>query len=676
MENLLILLGFLLAPAVVEAQSTERDGYHPMLKEGKVWNLMAYEYISGFDYETGEGYEKRKSYPVVAALHGDTLINGNRYLKLYYTGDEGKYYHSAWREEGRKVYTVRDGETEDVLIFDFGMEINAISQFESARKVQLTKTDVVNVNGELFFRQSFTSTRDYGIRDETPDVIAVEGVGSNHYGIFSCGLFAIPVGGVKEDDPSYYESSTLDFLSCEEDGKVIFTKDDFNKEAYVEPTEAYQPMIKEGRTWRYTYHHWNHEDGIDDYWTTFTVDYTLRGDTIIDGRQCKKMYQKREGLNEKYYGAWYEDGRKVYVIYPNSPDYPSEYNNPQLFFDFGTAIGETSPTLWGETTSPLLRKEDINVYGQTMKLYVMHEPYGPGTIVQGKWGGACFVEGVGSMRGILPDDMTTCICDYETFDFCYESGRTIFTKHDFYRAPYEGAAEPYRQFLKSGKQWVYKDVKYFPYVEETGDQVEGHVEELFAVELSDPLLIDGKECYRMKSRDEDGVASTNMLWYEDGGKVYYVIDDDMSHPSLAFDFNLKKDGVTRTAYYDGKILGFEDFASNNLSFRRIIFDWGGALVEGIGHQNGILPLEQPIGIGYAYSNELFEACYEGDICIFTYNDFQTKGNPVSDVDGIGKAIVSYPSSQHGKTYDLQGRRLSQLPKKGVYIVNGKKIVIK
>ncbi|MBQ6653061.1 MAG: hypothetical protein IJM81_06675, partial [Prevotella sp.] len=462
----------------------------------------------------------------------------------------------------------------------------------------------------------------------------------------------------------------------EEDGKVIFTKDDFNKEAYVEPTEAYQPMIKEGRTWRYTYHHWNHEDGIDDYWTTFTVDYTLRGDTIIDGRQCKKMYQKREGLNEKYYGAWYEDGRKVYVIYPNSPDYPSEYNNPQLFFDFGTAIGETSPTLWGETTSPLLRKEDINIYGQTMKRYVMHEPYGPGTIVQGKWGGACFVEGVGSMRGILPDDMTTCICDYETFDFCYESGRTIFTKHDFYRAPYEGAAEPYRQFLKSGKQWVYKDVKYFPYVEETGDQVEGHVEELFAVELSDPLLIDGKECYRMKSRDEEGVADTNMLWYEDGGKVYFVINDDMSHPSLAFDFNLKKDGVTRTAYYDGKILGFEDFASNNLSFRRIIFDWGGALVEGIGHQNGILPLEQPIGIGYAYSNELFEACYEGDICLFTYNDFQTKGNPVSDVDGIGKTIVSNPFSQYGKTYDLQGRRLSQLPKKGVYIVNGKKIVIK
>ena len=656
---------FIICCFVVGAISKVADDYTylPMLVDGRTWN---YVYHKVTEDEDGQVTDEPQPDLVSYTIQGDTVIEGKACKKLYKKVGDKVSYDSSWYEDGKKVYVCNDGSEHFTPMFDFSQKEDNIFVLELEKlysmKFASIEKDYILVSNTLRRRHRFMESNDGNIYETER---AVEGIGGRDglFGIFQPTL-------VCHCD---YE----EFVSCEEDGEVIFTKDDFNKEAYVEPTEDYQPMIKEGRTWRYTYHHWNHEDGIDDYWTTFTVDYTLRGDTIIDGRQCKKMYQKREGLNEKYYGAWYEDGRKVYVIYPYNPDYPSEYNKPQLFFDFGTAIGETSPTLWGESTNPLLRKEDINVYGQTMKRYVMHEPYGPGTIVQGKWGGACFVEGVGSMRGILPDDMTTCICDYETFDVCYENGKTIFTKHDFYRAPYEGAAEPYRQFLKSGKQWVYSDVKFFPYVEETGKEVEERVEKLFAVGLSDPLLINGKECYRMECRDEEGVASTNMLWYEDGGKVYYVIDDDMSHPSLAFDFNLKKDEVTQTEYYDGKVTGFEDFASNNLSFRRVILDeWGLALVEGIGHENGILTLEQPVGIGYAYSNEYFEACYEGDVCIFTYNDFQTKGTPVSDVDGIEKPIVSYPFSQHGKTYDLQGREVTTPQPGHIYIKDGRKFMAK
>lgn len=49
------------------------------------------------------------------------------------------------------------------------------------------------------------------------------------------------------------------------------------------------------------------------------------------------------------------------------------------------------------------------------------------------------------------------------------------------------------------------------------------------------------------------------------------------------------------------------------------------------------------------------------------------GNKPSD--GIDVAKSESGKEQEGRIYDLQGRRINALPKKGLYIVDGKKIVV-
>ena len=111
------------------------------------------------------------------------------------------------------------------------------------------------------------------------------------------------------------------------------------------------PMLEQGKTWAYVYHHFedneneDDEDGYDE--TRWRVYYTLSGDTVIDGREYMKMYRWDENSwTIKYYGAFredeegrvwqydYEGCKKDYMLadftlssYPGSHDVTTDYIN-------------------------------------------------------------------------------------------------------------------------------------------------------------------------------------------------------------------------------------------------------------------------------------------------------------------------------------------------------------
>ena len=670
-----------------------------MLKEGKIWNLMAYEYISGFDFETGEGYEERKSYPVVAALHSDTLINGNRYLKLYYTGDEEKYYHSAWREEDRKVYTVRKGGTEEILVFDFGMEINAISRFESAEELQLTKTDVVNVNGELFFRQSFTSTIDYGIKDETPDVIAVEGVGSNSYGIFSCGLFADLVGGIKEDDPSYYESSTLVFLSCEEDGEVIFTKDDFDKEAYVEPEPiaGYRPMLKEGKAWNYK----NYIDGRPEEYN-YEYSYTLQGDTIVGGKSCLKLYldSEQNGHAPTYTAAMYEEDGKVFY-------FPQGQEKAELLYDFTKGVGETIWEKNGEYYKSILKvgkKDVVSVNGQEFRRFeISHSWNGDSPEASTLW-----VEGIGSNMDMF--NIEPLPGNYNQLVSCYEDGQPIFAVNDFSKTATSELPEGYHGFIKEGKTWnVMVNRRKVTYrVDKDGNELideETGKPKKFVEETTFPgkyvmkgsRVVDGHTCMDMYSYSDVDGESYCCSWYEDGQKVYQQLTG--IGLDLLYDFGLNKGGTLPLAE-DCELVTVDKVNAFGNKFARFEFNYTDSerkafsYVEGVGGiyvVYGYLQRPLPTLVGAKISEDIpdgyteidvywesgdyeeFLSCEEDGEVIFTNEDFVKPG----DTDGI--APIASPvvrSKGNGKTYDLLGREVTTPQPGRIYIRDGRKFMAK
>ena len=80
--------------------------------------------------------------------------------------------------------------------------------------------------------------------------------------------------------------------------------------------------------------------------------------------------------------------------------------------------------------------------------------------------------------------------------------------------------------------------------------------------------------------------------------------------------------------------------------------------------------------------------YDNGNCIFENDDFTAEGEEINDEDFPSKeptGISDAPrlndkgqmtNDKRGGVYDLQGRRLTQKPEKGVYIENGRKRVVK
>ena len=117
-----------------------------------------------------------------------------------------------------------------------------------------------------------------------------------------------------------------------------------------------RPMLEQGKTWTYIYHYveilpTDTEGDILPDADGWPVEYTLNGDTVIDGRQYMKMYRfDIANYKTEYYAAYREDEEgRVYVtddrgrrdfklIDFNDPlpvDYPDSYNDP------GSAFTET-----------------------------------------------------------------------------------------------------------------------------------------------------------------------------------------------------------------------------------------------------------------------------------------------------------------------------------------------
>lgn len=91
-------------------------------------------------------------------------------------------------------------------------------------------------------------------------------------------------------------------------------------------------------------------------------------------------------------------------------------------------------------------------------------------------------------------------------------------------------------------------------------------------------------------------------------------------------------------------------------------------IEGIGCMNGP---GSPFWCYVIGPQSLLLSCYDGDECIFNIEDFlasfPTSMNPAVD--------AHHYIDPDTPIYDIQGRRVQGIPKKGVYMQNGKKVII-
>jgi hypothetical protein len=221
-----------------KAQST--DGYHPFLKEGKVWNCCIHEvYTEHEDQEIVSSGWQTVYYSLT--LSGDSVVNGTTYHKMHgkplsivRKDGEGKIFSipatdmvalwpKLWREEGKKVYGYIWNKEQ--LYYDFSVELGSVIVIDDATTT-VTSVDTVTANGQQFRRLEVERFGGY-------EPIWVEGVG-HIGGPFMSTMYMV------NDGRSY------ELLSCYEDGKCIFTQKDFRSEPGVDRIEDLSPALSKG----------------------------------------------------------------------------------------------------------------------------------------------------------------------------------------------------------------------------------------------------------------------------------------------------------------------------------------------------------------------------------------------------------------------------------------------
>lgn len=195
-------------------EQTLYEAYHPFLKEGKTWNYQEY-YHNLLD---DEQWTKNVSY----VINGTTEIDGKAYYKMYRISEEGSEYYCALHEEDRKVWQyTSDG---DHLLYDFGMSVGD-SYTPSDESIRYQLTDIKPMRFQYYqllnvlhydISEQYDPTEPYEYIG--PEQI-VEGVGCRKGWNFMELYALVPYNGILHGE---------NFLSCYEDGKCIFTADDFN----------------------------------------------------------------------------------------------------------------------------------------------------------------------------------------------------------------------------------------------------------------------------------------------------------------------------------------------------------------------------------------------------------------------------------------------------------------
>ena len=187
----------------------------------------------------------------------------------------------------------------------------------------------------------------------------------------------------------------------------------------------YLPVVEDGKCWIHYVDCSAHQVfiGVDGY---FYYDY-LQGDTIVDGRACKKMYYYSELGNAKPYckAAMYEENGKVYfhTIRPTTGEW-------ELLYDFTLQIGDRLQLYEDDFLEhEIIDIRTINIFGVTRRVFTIGEvEKGVPSEIGGYWKETYWIEGIGGMHGVQYPYFPTGVDAVQT---CEKDGVILYTYEAF-----------------------------------------------------------------------------------------------------------------------------------------------------------------------------------------------------------------------------------------------------
>ena len=537
-QTLLLLITVMASFTGVQAQSGNLpSSISDFLTEGKRWNyqfinvknLYDEEVVSDFYYE----------------IKGDTLLNSMNCKKLYFFDSiqGGKYVGAIYESLGR-YYFVEDGHDDARRIYYSTNESDLMEVTDNNDKQWIQcKSDTVYVKG-IFLRRHKYQIHDTDLQDSYGLTTMIEGIGTMY-------------GPVIFFDKDFYEMTvivggnnhnSIRFISCTLNGETIFTAEDFNAPAW----QANKSFMAEGKKWNF---HYQDLQGKE-----YDESLIIRGDTLIDSRYCKKLYN---GGN--YQGAFYEEEGKVFFYHANT-------TTPELLYDFSLKAGGIMLT--GEEGKEIcveavdnIQYKDYSYKKLTTRVYD-HGHDAPSTY---SW-----IEGVGGSGYLLHNQLMQD--DYYTLVSCELNGEVIYKP--------EG---DYLPLLAEGKEWIYSQ------------RGQGGQEDYdFRYFIQGDSVVSGVTFKRLFMQRTDGSNEPELvsLLREKDRKVYMSVQDVF--PLYDFSLSAGQD-VPRT---QNVVKAVDEVSLDGISFvkaqRLSIAQNGqtiGCWIEGVG-ANGLLTMGGDFYPGY------------------------------------------------------------------------------
>ncbi len=366
------------------ANTFSQDEYKSLLTEGRIWEVVT---TSPINYGNEVFYIK---------LDGDTIVDGHVCEILFHTNNE-----SSWEpvllEENKIIYKYDDTTKEFLPLMDFNLHAGD----RAGDWGSVLFEDEVEVDGSIRRRLAI------GNEGESPLAYWVEGIGgSKDYWVTP---FDKHIGAY-----SY-------MTECHENGERVFTQEDFCKVG----SPAYLPVLTEGRMWKLSYTYRGSRQDIPDAYMTITVD----GDSIVDGKICKKLLVDYRTLVSAVYPKYivaYEKGGKAYMI--------DEDGEEHLIMDMSLHEGDAV-----DEVQTVLEEDYIEIDGIRRKRLMIDSGIDH---IDGEYL-YYMVEGVGLSKdefvftGLIDENIY-----FHRLLACYDDGKCIFSTADFDKEGTSGMTYP------------------------------------------------------------------------------------------------------------------------------------------------------------------------------------------------------------------------------------------
>ena len=407
--------------------------------------------------------------------------------------------------------------------------------------------------------------------------------------------------------------------------------------------DDYHPLIEEGKHWTYDNYMPLRPSEYDHYYY-----YDLRGDTLIAGQQCLKMYSENLMNNSeiKYQGSLFEENKKVYYFSPGK-------EKAELLYDFDCFVGDTLHVRAGDLVVKDIQTEDNG--GIAIKRYTLYET---NDMLDISW-----IEGVGASTDFF--GMMPYPGNYNTLNACELNGEKLY--QTIKKDPTE---EGYHKMGIEGKRWNY--IHY--YIDNDGE----HFDPYWYVVKGDTII--RRTNYKILYYQDEKTERPVCLLREVGREVFKCDFGDNSYdtPLGTSFFHFGRDDFGRVFSWKAKmeagntnwmVYNVDTIKVNNRFFRRYtclqkyseegqalttIEDgdgvWHDIWVEGIGSASSGIEDQNPnheppvrTTSDYTY----FVSCYENGECIFTADDFNVQTYTKPDVN-----IAYRPFVEDGKVWKV------------------------